>query len=59
MITLVVNVQVEVNESQYKLIQSKYSWAVGYRKEEGKFFIKPKIFYGYKKEIEQKLNELN
>tara|TARA_R110000823_G_scaffold310213_2_gene435023 strand:+ start:649 stop:828 length:180 start_codon:yes stop_codon:yes gene_type:complete len=59
MITLTNGIQVEVNESQYRMIQANYSWSCKYRKQDGKFFIKPIIFYGYKKVIEQKLNNLN
>ena len=58
MITLKLNEPIEVNQDQYKLIQAKYSWLIAYRKEDGKFFIKPLCYFGRKKQIEEALNKL-
>lgn len=54
-----INTQTEVNESQYKLIQSRYSWLIACRKKDERFFIKPLLFLGYKQQIENILNKLS
>lgn len=58
MITLQINTQTEVNQNQYNFIKAKFSWAIAYRKDGDKFFIKPLLFYGYKTLIEKYLNQL-
>jgi hypothetical protein len=56
---LEIGVSVEVNRKQYQLIQKKYSWLIGYRKKDGRYFIKPKLFLGYKNIIQNELIRLN
>jgi hypothetical protein len=49
------NVQIEVTEKQYNIARSKLDGIVAFRKENGKFYIKP-LLIKYKKLIQSILN---
>jgi len=49
------NVQIEVTEKQYNKSINRLNGIVAYRKENGKFYIKP-LLIQYKKEIQEILN---
>ena len=54
------NTPLEVNEKQYKAFKHLYKGLIAHRKDkEGRFFIKPFIFMGWKSHMENTLKVLN
>ena len=56
---LEINKQVEVNEKQFNWVRAYCTGLLAYRKaSEGKFYVKPLVFMGHKKQIEDSLAKL-
>ena len=56
---LQINKETEVNKNQYNFIKTQCSHLIAYRFDNNKYYIKPLLFMGNKKVIQNIMNKLN